>query len=167
MTTPSRRELDFKTFDAMADDADRLRSAGYTRAAVWDLPRVCDHLTRYMRMSLTSFPSHAPWYRRLFERHVTLPMMLARRTMADRRAALASVQPLQPAQEPEAVAAFRAICNDVRDFHGEFAAHPSFGRLSPDDWRQVHLIHGAHHLGFLVPKKPEKPQAKPKETTHR
>ena len=31
--------------------------------------------------------------------------------------------------------------------------HPSpfFGRLTPDQWRQLHLIHTAHHLSFLVP----------------
>jgi hypothetical protein len=36
---------------------------------------------------------------------------------------------------------------------GEFIDSPFFGHLTPEEWRNLHLIHGAHHLGYLVPKK--------------
>jgi hypothetical protein len=31
------------------------------------------------------------------------------------------------------------------------ADHPFFGPISYEQWREIHLIHMAHHLGFLVP----------------
>ena len=154
-----RRELRFTSLIGMADEADRLRTLGYVRAGVWDLPRVCDHLSRFMRMSITSFPSTAPWYMRLVARRVAMPLVLARGRMPAGMKTFASLEPLQPAAEADAVAAFRSICDDVEHFQGDFAAHPLFGALTADQWRQLHLIHGAHHLGFLVPKKPERKSA--------
>ena len=34
---------------------------------------------------------------------------------------------------------------------GDMADHPFFEKLSKEQWRELHLIHCAHHLSFQVP----------------
>ena len=34
---------------------------------------------------------------------------------------------------------------------GPFTAHPIFGPLSVEEWRNLHRIHCAHHLSFAKP----------------
>jgi hypothetical protein len=40
----------------------------------------------------------------------------------------------------------------LRTHQGEMHASPFFGYLTPQQWRDLHLIHCAHHLGYLIPK---------------
>jgi hypothetical protein len=40
----------------------------------------------------------------------------------------------------------------VIDPAATFYPSPLFGRLSADQWRRLHRIHAAHHLGFLIPR---------------
>jgi hypothetical protein len=39
-------------------------------------------------------------------------------------------------------------------YDGELAPHPFFGKISRDTWREIHLIHMAHHLSFLSSNRP-------------
>jgi hypothetical protein len=50
------------------------------------------------------------------------------------------------------VARLKETIERLRTHQGELHASPFFGYLTPDQWRRLHLIHCAHHLGFLVPK---------------
>ena len=56
-----------------------------------------------------------------------------------------------PADDPAVLENFRATVAELENFTGEFHPSPLFGQLSPAQWRRIHLIHAAHHLGFLVP----------------
>lgn len=148
-----RRTLDFPTFDAMLADVETLQARGYQRMGNWTLEQVCEHLTTFMRMSLEGFP----------ETKLTLKMRLARmlrgvilRQMLKSRKMPAGVRGPDafmpgPKSDPAMIETFKQMCARMRDHAGPCKPSPLFGDLSAEQWRQIHLIHGAHHLSFLVP----------------
>lgn len=148
-----RRKLDFDRFESVTADIHHLRAAGYVQLGSWDLSRICDHLTRYMRMSLEGFPFEFPWVlRRLMGPAILKPLVLWTHWLPAGTKAPAPLVPQQrPAQEAEAVEAAVEMLHRVRNHPGRFAPSPLFGAMSNAQWRQVHLIHASHHLSFLVP----------------
>ena len=152
-----RRTLDFADFDAVLADVERLRRDGYRRAGNWGLAQACDHLTRFMRGSLEGFGFQFPLPVRLAGRWLILG-----RTLRTRRipAGVKGPAPLMPPADVDADAALRDFAETlgrVRDHAGDFHPSPLFGRMTPEQWRQVHLIHAAHHLSVLVPNEPTTP----------
>ena len=51
----------------------------------------------------------------------------------------------------EAVARFRKEAEIYRNWTEPVAPHPFFDRITREQWDRIHLIHMAHHLGFIVP----------------
>ena len=45
----------------------------------------------------------------------------------------------------------RAVVLRLKGHVGEMHPSPAFGRLSTEQWREVHLWHCEHHLSFLRP----------------
>ena len=148
---PARRPLDFRSFDAALADVDRLRSAGYDAAGFWDLARALEHLTTFMRLSLDGFPMKYPAVVRLGGPVIKWWTLRTRRMPAG----VKTPRPFEPSgsvAEAQAVADFRAVVGRVEHPAAAFHPSPLLGRLTPDEWRQLHLIHAAHHLSFLVPR---------------
>jgi hypothetical protein len=46
---------------------------------------------------------------------------------------------------------FLTALEDLKNYKGEFAPHPKLGKLSHRSFMRLHMIHSAHHLGFLTP----------------
>jgi hypothetical protein len=145
------RRLEFRGFaDALAE-VDRLHRHGYQRAGQWDLAQVCDHLTYFLKGSLDGHTFRVPWlFKFLFGR------MVLRRILKGRKMKSGVFTPQKPLPAPggdeaAAVTRFRQVVQRLEDHKGELHASPFFGYLTPDQWRELHLIHAAHHLGFLVP----------------
>ena len=129
-----RRPLEFRTFDEALAEVDQLLAGPYERRGNWDLSQACDHLADTFEGSMRGFDFGAPWVIR------GLIGKLAQR-----------LNP-QPGKDP--AQSGTRLREKVREFEasrGPLAAHPFFGRVSVDQWRQIHLFHMAHHLGFLVP----------------
>lgn len=158
----ARRWLDFSSFDDVIADARQLEQ-GYVRTKKWTLGECCDHLGRFMQMSLEGFPGiRLPAPLAYIVRSVALNRSLRTRRLPGgvpapgylRPAASGtSAEALVPASEQDcrAVEAMVALVRRVEAHEGGFARSPLFGTLSPEVWREVHLIHCAHHLGHLVP----------------
>ena len=53
--------------------------------------------------------------------------------------------------EAEAVERLRTAANRLQHHNGEFKPSPLFGQLDKESWLQLHRLHAAHHLGFLIP----------------
>jgi hypothetical protein len=153
-----RRQLDFRDFDTLAADVDRLHRDGYTKGGTWDLRQVCEHLTATMRMSIEGFTFKVPWW------FTFLRPLIRRRLFKTRKmpAGIKGPDPLMPAATGEETAALNAFHKElirIRDHPGPFQRSPVLGRLDPDEWRQFHLIHASHHLSFLIPQ--DAPQGSP------
>ncbi len=150
-----QRQLDFKAFTEVRAELDRLHQGGYEKLGQWDLAQVCDHLAFFIRGSLDGPTFRVPW---LFK--VLFGKMALRRILSQRRMKAGGFTPQTPLPSPggdeaaavarlkELLARFEAQLGDG----GELHPSPFFGRLTPDEWRQLHLIHCGHHLGFLLPK---------------
>jgi hypothetical protein len=146
------RQLDFRNFDQALAEVDRLHRVGYDRAGRWDLAQTCDHLNYFIQGSLDGATYRVPWlFKFLFGR------LVLRRILKTRRMRAGITTPQKPPPEPggdeaAAVDKFKQLIERLRSHPGEMHPSPFFGAMTPQQWRELHLIHAAHHLGYLLPK---------------
>jgi hypothetical protein len=145
-----RRQIDFRDFQSIVTDIDRLQKNGCSQVGQWDLFRTCHHLGTTMRLSLEGFPKNAPWYFRYIMAPLVKGRFLRKRRMPEGFQAPAALIPPESGDEKATVQSCKDLLVRVRDAK-EFKLHPFFGKLTPDEWRLVHLIHSSHHLSFLIP----------------
>ena len=153
MTAPHRRRLNFQSFDQARAEVDRLQAQPYERCGNWDLYQMCDHLSDAMErcVSPAGFGFGMPWPVQALARTTVLPVVFW-----TGRIPAGTKVPEHRIPEPtgdgqRSVARFDQSTRQFESHAGAFAPHPFFGRLAGEKWRRVHLIHIAHHLGFLVP----------------
>lgn len=149
---PEARTLDFRSVAEVQDEVDRLHKGGYDKTENWDLAQACDHLRFFIEGSLDGPRYHVPWlFKALFGR------MALRRILSQRRVkrGMPTAQKPLPApggDEAVAVEQLKQVLGRFESHTGEFHPSPFFGRMTPQQWRDLHLIHCAHHLGFFVPR---------------
>jgi hypothetical protein len=148
------RSLDFRDFKSVDEELDRLHKAGYEKAGSWDLAQSCDHLAYFIEGSLDGHPYRVPWLLK-----VLLGRLILNRILKTRRMMAGATTPQKPLPQPggdeaSAVARLKQALQRLQSHQGELHASPFFGYLTPQQWRDLTLIHCAHHLGFLIPKAP-------------
>lgn len=148
----TRRHLDFQDFDAVAKDIDHLHTQGYEKTGTWDLAQICDHLSLAMERTVKGWPTRAPWLVRKMVGPLLFRLILKQRRMKTGINAPKEVVPPSGVGQEEAVERCKDWLRRVQKHAGEFQPHAFFGPLTPEQTRQLHLIHSAHHLSFLVPK---------------
>jgi hypothetical protein len=147
-----RRDLRFTSFDDLLADAENLVSSPQTRTlGNWPLAQLLTHLALGIDVSIDGIAAKAPWSTRLMgvfikgrilREGVPPGFKLPRDVEAGMFPAAASPQ--------EALESLRRAV--VRTQVEEMSArHPVFGKLSHEEWTQLHLGHAALHLSFAVP----------------
>jgi len=149
-----KRDLEYRDFKEVLAELDRIRAGDYERAGGWDLAQVCDHLSFFIQGSLDGATYRVPWLLK-----VLLGRLVLRRILKQRRMKAGVPTPQKPLPQPggdeaAAVARLKHQIERLQAHAGELHDSPFFGHLTPDQWRELHLIHCAHHLGFLIPKAP-------------
>lgn len=143
------RQLTFTRYTEVCDELRRL-ARGHQRHGTWSLPQTCLHLSFYYRGSLDGFGFRLPWLVRKLIGRPLLKRVLKRRTMKYGGQTVPKSVPPDDADAPGAVDEALALLARL-----EQATHlhpsPIFDALSVDEWRQLHLIHSAHHLCLFVP----------------
>jgi hypothetical protein len=146
------RRLEFNDFDDVNQEAERLLNGTYQKAGTWDLAQVCNHLADAMTLSATkgvrpmaSLPVR--WY----IRWRYLNKVLQSRKLPSGVKAPEEVRAPASGDPAAAVQRLREAVAQCKAHQGEYKPHPYFGYLKPDQARQFHLIHCAHHFSFLVP----------------
>jgi hypothetical protein len=147
-----RREIDFRSSEEVRRDIDRLCQGGYERAGQWDLGQVCGHLAITLEESITGYPDRWPWLMRRLVRWFALKSLFRTRKIRTGLKIPSRYVPPAAVDETAAKDQLRVAIAKVEQHAGEFAPHPFLDRLTPEQWRQLHLIHCAHHLSFLIPK---------------
>lgn len=148
-----RRKLHIRDFDALAAEAERLAATGYQKVGNWNLAQACEHLAIVMEGSLDGFKfPPASWFWRCVLGPAIIRMTVGTWWMpTGLQCPDVSFAPRGNLSDAASVARFRRACERVRDWQGSYHAHPILGRITADHWRRIHLIHGMHHLNFLVP----------------
>jgi hypothetical protein len=147
-----QRQLDFKDFAEVRAEVDRLHGGGYEKLGQWDLAQVCDHLTYFIQGSLDGHAFRVPWLIKFLFGRLVLRRILKTRRM---RSGITTPQKPLPGpggDEAAAVAHLQQTIVRLQAHQGEMHNSPFFGHLTPQQWRDLHLIHCAHHLGYLAPK---------------
>jgi hypothetical protein len=146
-----RRPLSFDTFDQAIHEIERLQVCGYQKTGNWTLGQMCQHLALSMERPMEGITSRAPLPIRLLG-----PMM--RKSFFRARSMRAGFRIPPPLRPEDAVDELRevyrliAALRRIELFPGPFPRHPVLGKLSLTQWRDLQLIHTAHHLSFLIPK---------------
>ena len=146
-----RRQLVFRTFEDMLSEVDALRTREHTRAGNWDLAQICTHLGGALDASRSGFDFRAPWLLRKIIARAAFRRMLRTGRLPSGVKIPQRHHPPAGLSSDTAVAELRSAAQRFEQHEGPLAPHWFFGRLTRDEWRQLHLIHGARHLGHLVP----------------
>jgi Protein of unknown function (DUF1569) len=146
-----QRQLAFTDYAEVLAEVDRLHRGGYEKLGQWDLAQIGDHLTYFMLASLDGPTFRVPWLLK-----VLLGRLVLRRILKTRRMKPGAPTPQKPpptagGDESAAVTRFKQTVARLQAHRGELVASPFFGYLTPEQWRDLHLIHCAHHLGYLQP----------------
>ena len=155
-TTPARRRpLDFRSFEDVRADVARLAAAPNTRCGNWDLATTCDHLAKAIEVGLENRPVALPRVAKLLAPLVgplVFKRILKKRAMPTGVRAPAPFVPAENCACDDAVTRLEAITRRAEAFAGPMPRHVFFGPITADQWKQLMLIHCAHHLSFLVPR---------------
>jgi hypothetical protein len=133
----------------VAAEVNRLRS-GCTHAGNWNLQKTCWHLNRAYRFSMRPGP-HDP-VRPSFVQKMQIRTILAFGRIPSGIQAPERALPPNDAGDAS-IDEFLEAIQMLKDFKGDFAPHPKLGSVDRDTFYKLHLIHSAHHLGFLTPTK--------------
>lgn len=145
------RQIVYRNFDDVLADVEQLRR-GYEKKGNWSLAMILDHLTKSM---LLPFNDQAPW--------LPPPIRWVARTMIRRMVRSGNypefkliapkvMKPAETISEQAAYEEFRAAAERINHLTDPTIDIRPFGRLEMADFKQMQLIHAAHHLGFLVPR---------------
>jgi Protein of unknown function (DUF1569) len=146
------RQLQFKDFGEVLAEVDRLHRGGYRKHGQWDLAQTCDHLAYFIQGSLDGATYRVPWLFKVLFGRLVLRRILKQRRMKPGVPTPQKPLPAPGGDEPAAVERFKQVVERLRSHTGELHPSPFFGHLTPDEWRELHLIHCAHHLRYLRPK---------------
>ncbi len=152
-----RRELEFKSWDQVIEDLNRLATSGYVAAGKWNLEQMAKHLNDWISFPVLGFPK--------------LPLAMRcvaailRKTIGPRKFKQMLAEGKMPAGNPtfnstvypttesdkQAIEQLVESIERFRSYQGEVHPSPIFGPMDKRAAEQLQFIHFAHHLSFLVP----------------
>lgn len=148
-----RRELRFDSVKEFLRDAEFLlqaeRRGRLHRAGNWSLGQALGHLASWVNYAYEGYPVTPPWFIRMVcrlakRRFLRTPLPRGFR-MPGAEAGTYGIEEMS-SEEGFALArqAFERLQNSPPT-----APNPLLGRLTPDEWLELHLKHAALHLGFF------------------
>jgi len=147
-----RRPLRFTSLDAMLADAERLVASPNTKMlGNWPLGQILTHLTLAIHSSIDGISARAPWFirlvgpwikKRILQRGMSPGFKLPRTV---ERSFFPPSASARDALEKLRIAAGRLQSEKMT------AIHPVLGKLTHEEWLELHLRHAEMHLSFAVP----------------
>src|SRR5262249_15741287 len=116
------------------------------------LAQTCDHLSYFAGGSLDGPTYRVPWILKVLLGRFVIRRILSTRKMSSGVPTPQKPLPRQGGDASAAIARFNQTLERMDKHQGEFHDHPFFGHLTPQQTRDLHQIHCAHHLAYLFPK---------------
>lgn len=146
-----RRALHFDTLDDILADVEKLNQGDVKAIGNWAPGQILRHLVIVMTGSLDGFHNRPSWFIRvvgkLVKRRMLTKPMSAGFTLP--RPALEELGP-PPTEWAEGVAMFREVVRRLKT-ESNRAPSPFLGRMTREEWNQLHCRHAELHLSFLKP----------------
>lgn len=155
MDTPEqveRRELSYHKLSDVLEDAEQLAKGEYRTTGKWSFGQIMWHLGATYEASFRGFPFKVPWWARTFiapfvkKGFLTNPMKSGFQ-LSEKAASLI------PSDELTTEEGLEKLKAALKLFETESPTqpHPFFGKMTPDEWVQIHLRHAELHLSFVWP----------------
>ena len=150
-TVQGRRALEFNSLDEVVADAEMLVSSSCTRTlGNWPLERLLTHLATAIDLSIDGVSAKVPWFIRLIgpfmKKRILTKMSPGIKLSKDIESGF-----YPPVASPhEALQKLQTAVGRLRN-EKMTARHPVLGKLTHDEWTQLHLRHAELHLSFAVP----------------
>jgi uncharacterized protein DUF1569 len=145
-----RRELNYSSIQDVVADAERLSSGSVKTLGNWSPGQVYQHLANAYNGSIDGFPNAFPWLMkamaRVFKKKLTAGPMPAGLKLP---AVFAKVVMPAPTSLEVGLAALRAAVSRLEQ-EPHRADHPIFGKISNEEWNNLHVKHANLHMSFLV-----------------
>jgi hypothetical protein len=149
MAHRARPDLIFHSIDEMLADAGRLQLGPYEKTGEWDLPMILDHLGKAMKIPYEGMA--VPWPANVVVRALIHRMTKRMKYPTIRFIAPKGMKPTPGIPLETASAAFVAAAENIKTLSGPTVGSTPFGAVPLDDYVKLQLLHGAHHLSFLLP----------------
>jgi hypothetical protein len=147
-----RRKLNFTSLDDVVADAEKLVATPTTKMlGNWPLGRLLTHLANSIDRSIDGSSVRAPLIVRLiapFLKGRVLKNGMPVGTQLPKQAEVTLYPAVDTSQE--GLEKLRAAVGRLRN-EKMAAAHPVFGKITPEEWKQFHLRHAELHLSFAAP----------------
>jgi len=151
MPTAAQRQLSFNSLDDVSREVTALHEGGYEQLGDWALGQMCRHLAFPMNAGLEGRMNFkAPIMIRLLRPVIRRSFFTTRKIKPGLPAPPGTT--FEPGDDAAAVEELRQAIQRVQQHGGPWPKHPFLGKLSGEQWREFHVIHAQHHLGFLEPK---------------
>lgn len=147
-----RRKLRFNSLNDLRAEIERLANGDVRTSGNWTLAQAIDHLAAIIEGSLDGIPAQAPWFIRMMS---PLFRKKALHTGIDPGIKLSGE--MKAVLPPDDVTLDKALARMNRVFQrldsGEQMQQPSpvFGRMTHEDWSNLHMRHAELHLSFMHP----------------
>ena len=149
-TVTGRRSVHYETFEDLLADAEHLVANEVRMVGNWSLGQVLRHLAASFAYSIDGFPFLLPAPLRFLVRLTMKKRALARPLSPGLKLPGKAGALIPVATEPALGCAM--LRDAIRRLENETTRrpNPALGRLTADEWTQMHLRHAELHLSFAV-----------------
>ena len=150
--TAERRTLRFNSLAELKAEIERLAGSEVRTTGNWSLAQAIDHLAAIMEGSLDGIPAKAPLLIRLMS-----PLFRNKALHKGMDPGIKLPSSMKDILPPPDITIEKALARINRAFErldrGEQMTQPSpvFGKMTHEDWCNLHMRHGELHLSFMHP----------------
>src|ERR1700685_4385003 len=151
----NRRRGEYESLSALLADAELQAASRHRTLGNWNLAQIFDHLSRSLRVAVEGTHAAFPLPARIFLRPLRT-RFFSRPLKPGFHVPPKLEAVLRPGTELSIERSLQQLRDAVVQFEcaKQLASHPAFGRLTPEEWRQITLRHAELHMSFVVPGPP-------------
>lgn len=156
LDAPQRRTLRFETLDDLLADARSLAGGPIRTTGNWTAGQIIGHVAIVIDGSIDGYHFKLPWPARVYHRFMILNRALREGIPPGIKIHENARGQFIPPADLTLSDAIEHLTRSVQraEQRGMHAADPHFGKLTHEQWVQMHCRHAELHFGFIHPDNP-------------